>query len=185
MLIFVYLFCVASFNYYLLNFYLKYMPGDVYANSIVSSVSESVAHWVTGCIVYKIGQVNGLFISLFLASLSAALLWLCVGNEWIDPVPVTVLAAKFGVSAAFALLYMGTLYFFPSRFLGRVFGTCNVTSRFVTILAPMVAEAPTPIPELTMVSSCLLAAILTRFLRRPSDMPNVGKAEAGIELAAQ
>ena len=29
LLIFVFLFCAASFNYYLLNFYLKYMPGSI------------------------------------------------------------------------------------------------------------------------------------------------------------
>ena len=63
--------------------------------------------------------------------------------------------------------------------MGRVFGTCNVTARSVTILAPMVAEAPSPIPELTMVVSCTIAAILARLLRKPAAMnkPDVGKAE--------
>ena len=186
-LIFVYLFCAASFNYYLLNFYLKYMPGDLYTNSIVSSLSEAVAHILAGWIVTKVGPVNGLSFALFLATLSAFSLWVCTAKDWLEPVPFTVLAAKFGTGGAFAMLYMSTLQFFPPRFLGRVFGTCNVTARFVTIMAPMIAEAPDPLPELIMIISCLIGAILARFLHKPSstDMPDVARAEKAIELASQ
>lgn len=31
--------CGASFTFYLLNFFIKYMPGDIYINSIVSGFS--------------------------------------------------------------------------------------------------------------------------------------------------
>ena len=178
-----FLFCAASFNYYLLNFYLKYMPGSIYMNSIVSSLSEVVAHWMAGCIVVKLGPVNGLSGANALATLSAVGLWASTAVDWAGPVPVTVLAAKFGTGAAFAMLYMSTLQYFPNRYMGRVFGTCNVTARFVTIMAPMVAEAPSPTPELIMVVSCALAAILTRLLQKPAAMnkPDVGKAERAIE----
>lgn len=183
LLIFVYLFCAASFNYYLLNYYLKYMPGSIYTNSIVSSISETVAHWMAGWIVLKLGSVNGLTGANALATLSAAALWLSTANEMAGPVPYTVLAAKFGTGAAFAMLYMSTLQYFPNRYMGRVFGTCNVTARFVTIMAPMVAELPSPIPEFIMIISCLIAAILTCFLRRPANMnrASLGKAEQAIE----
>lgn len=153
-------------------------------NSIVSSLSESVAHWMAGFIVVKLGSVNGLSGANALAALSAAALWVCTASALDGPVPFTVLAAKFGTGAGFAMLYMSTLQYFPNRYMGRVFGTCNVTARFVTIMAPMVAESASPTPELIMVVSCLLAAILTRFLRKPSFMnkPDVGKAEQAIEM---
>ena len=67
--------------------------------------------------------------------------------------------------------------------MGRVFGTCNVTARAVTILAPMVAEAADPTPELIMVISCVIAAILTKFLRKPDQKANSAKAEKNIEMA--
>ena len=167
----------------MLNFYLKYMPGSIYTNSVVSSVSETVAHWMAGCIVVKLGSVNGLSTANFLTVLSAAGLWASTASAWADPVPFTVLAAKFGTGAAFAMLYMSTLQYFPNRFMGRVFGTCNVTARFVTIMAPMVAELPSPVPELIMVVSCLIAAILARLLKKPASMnkPNIGRAEQAIE----
>lgn len=54
--------------------------------------------------------------------------------------------------------------------MGRVFGTCNVTARLMTVMSPMVAEAPDPTPELVMLASCAIAAILTRFLKRPKEL---------------
>ena len=68
---------------------------------------------------------------------------------------------------------MCTLQFFPSQFLGTVFGVCNVTARSITILSPMVAEADHPIPEVLIIATCLGAAILTRFLRTPNFMNKV------------
>ena len=80
------------------------------------------------------------------------------------------MGAKFGASAAFAMLYMSTISYFPSRFMGIVFGICNVTARAVTILAPMVAEAPVPTPEFSMVASCFVAAILSRFIIKSDEV---------------
>lgn len=97
-----------------------------------------------------------------------------------------MLAAKFGAGAAFALLYMATLHYFPNRFLGRVFGTCNVTARFATIFAPMVAEAADPTPEVTIIVTCFLAAILAKFLRKPKENQaptEPAHTDKGIELA--
>ena len=185
LLIFVFLFSSASFNYYLLNFFLKYVPGDIFTNSIISSVSEAIAHGIAGWIVLKVGPVNGLTFSFFLAAASAAILWYCEASDNLGPVPFSVLAGKFGTGAAFAMLYMSTLHFFPNRFMGRVFGTCNVTARFVTITSSMIAEAPQPTPELIMFVSCLTAGILTRFLRRPRELskPDLGRVEQAIEMA--
>lgn len=65
------------------------------------------------------------------------------------------------------MVYMCTLQYFPSRFLGTVFGVCNVTARAITIMSPMVAEAAQPTPVLTIILTCLGAVIATRFLKVP------------------
>ena len=62
---------------------------------------------------------------------------------------------------------MCSLQYFPSQFLGTVFGICNVTARSVTIMAPMVAEAAQPTPVLTIILTCLGAVVATRFLKVP------------------
>lgn len=109
LLIFVFLFCAASFNYYLLNFFLKYMKGDVFTNSAVSSLAETIAHIIAGFIVLKIGAIRGLCFANSLAAASAALLWIANVYDYTSLVPVSILAGKFGTGAAFCMLYMSTL----------------------------------------------------------------------------
>jgi len=78
---------------------------------------------------------------------------------------------------------MCTLQYFPSHFLGTVFGVCNVTARTITIMSPMVAEAAQPTPVLAIILTCLGAIIGTRFLKVPDfnnkvDEHKVDKAQA-------
>ena len=60
LLIFVYLFTAASTDYYLINFYLKYIPGSVFVNTIVASLSSSIASYLSGTIIMKIGAKKSL-----------------------------------------------------------------------------------------------------------------------------
>ena len=177
-----FLFSTASFDYYLINFYLKYIPGNVFVNSIVSSVSSGVATFLSGSIVIKLGSKNGMCVTYGLAVLAGTLLLTAETGNWISGVPFAVLAAQFGISAAFSMLYMGTLHYFPSSFLGTVFGVCNVTARAITIMSPMVAEVDHPTPELMLILSCLGAVVLTRFLRTPDFMNQVDEAKVDKNL---
>lgn len=103
-------------------------------------------------------------------------------NDWLNVIPFAVLIAQFGISAAFGMLYMGTLEYFPSQFLGTVFGVCNVTARSITILSPMVAEASPPTPTLLLILSCLGAVICSRFLRIPVFQNKVNEAKVDKTL---
>lgn len=42
--IFIIMSITCSFSYYLINFYIKYLPGDIYTNQIVNSISECIAN---------------------------------------------------------------------------------------------------------------------------------------------
>ena len=81
------------------------------------------------------------------------------------------------------MLYMGTLEYFPSQFLGTVFGVCNVTARSITILSPMVAEADPPTPTFLIIASCLIAVICSRFLKTPAfkSKPDEAKVDRALE----
>ena len=170
LLIFVYLFSSASFNYYLINFYMKYIPGNIYTNTIVASLSEATSAMLSGFIVQLLGPRNAITLCNILAGVSTIILWIAEKNDWIEEVPAFILLAKFGVCSFFAMLFMSTLIYFPSRYLGAVFGICNTVARSVTILAPMVAEVDTPIPELSVILTCFIAAILSRFLKMPDSL---------------
>lgn len=43
-LIFIIMAIACSFSYYLINFYIKYLPGDIFLNQIVNSISESISN---------------------------------------------------------------------------------------------------------------------------------------------
>ena len=47
---------VVSFNYYLIYFQIKYMEGDFYINTIVSSLSELTAYAISGLIIDRLGM---------------------------------------------------------------------------------------------------------------------------------
>lgn len=177
------MFSAASFDYYLINFYLKYIPGNVFINTIVSSLSSGVSCYISGVIILKLGSQNGMCITFALCFFSAILLLIAESSKWLNVIPFAVLAAQFGVSSAFGMLYMCTLQYFPSQFLGTVFGVCNVTARSVTIMSPMVAEAAQPTPVLTIILSCLGAVIATRFLKIPAFNNKVDENKVDKALA--
>ena len=56
LLIFVFLFSVASFDFYMINFYLKYIPGNIFINTLVSASSATIASYITGLIILKLGS---------------------------------------------------------------------------------------------------------------------------------
>ena len=154
----------------MINFYLKYIPGNVYVNSIIASLSEAISTLLASFIVTLAGPRNSIALMNTLAGLSTAGLWAAEVNEWLGEVPALILLAKFGACAGFAMLYMSTLVYFPSHYLGAVFGICNTAARAATISAPMVAELPTPIPELSVIILTSVAVTLTRFLKIPDDL---------------
>jgi len=147
---------------------MKYIPGDVFTNTIVSSVAEAVATVISAPLRNALGPRNSLTSMFAVCGIAGVFLWIAEGNEsWVNEIPPIILAAKFGISAAFAFLYMGTSHYFDSRYMGTVFGICNIICRAATITSPMVAEAEFPIPVISLILSCFVATILSRFLREP------------------
>ena len=64
----------ASFDFYLINFYLKYIPGNIFINTIVSSASSSASCYIAGVIIIKMGSRNGMCLAFTLCFLSGVLL---------------------------------------------------------------------------------------------------------------
>ena len=78
LVVLLFLWVASAFDYYLINFQLKYIDGDIYVNTIVSSVSEVTAYIVSGALYDRIGPkisfvvsfVIGIIGSLFYITLS-------------------------------------------------------------------------------------------------------------------
>ena len=130
----------SSFSFYLINFLIKYMPGDIYFNSVVSGMA-AVALLIEGKLQQKLDLRGGLAFSYFQAFVASILL--CFFDKQTDRVffyALVLLLAKSGANLAIGFSYAIHLELFPSHFVITSFGICNFFCRGITIFAPMVAE---------------------------------------------
>jgi MFS family permease len=102
----------ASFNYYMLNYYLKYVPGDIYTNIIVASVSDMFASLISGLISNFIGTKKTIIFSFFMAFVFGLPL-IFIREETIWLIIICVILSKFGINSSFNMCYIITAEYFP------------------------------------------------------------------------
>jgi hypothetical protein len=125
---------VSAFDYFLINFQLKYIEGDIFINTIVSSVSEVCAYLISGALYDKIGPKVS-FIAAYSISIVGSIFYIIFGTANKSLIPVLVLVTKFGVSAGFNLVYLANSLF-PPIYAATTFGFCNVFARLTSVMAP-------------------------------------------------
>jgi len=130
-----FLWVASAFNYYLINFQLKYIDGDIYTNTIVSSVSEVTAYLISGALYEKIGTRVSFIGSFIIAIVGSILLITFDGEKYKDFVPLFVLGSKFGISGSFNVVYLAN-GLFPPLYSSTTFGLCNFFARLASMLAP-------------------------------------------------
>lgn len=134
LLLLLYLWVASAFSYYLINFQLKYIEGDIYTNTIVSSVSEVTAYLISGALYEKIGTRVS-FIGSFIIAVIGSVLLINLGDTHKALIPVMVLGSKFGISASFNVVYLAN-GLFPALYSSTTFGICNFFARLASMLAP-------------------------------------------------
>jgi len=60
---------------------------------------------------------------------------------------------------------MQTPLLFPTHLTATAFGICNIFARMLSILSPLLAEAPEPLPMLVYSGSAIIALIATFFMK--------------------
>jgi Na+/melibiose symporter-like transporter len=128
----------ASFNYYMLTFYMKYVPGDIYVNSTVGAFAEIAGDIVAGILMKWLGFKAAFVIAFIIAGIGG----FCIGFISTSGVGIAffVLWAKFGISFAFNLCYLAIPVLFPVEIASTCFGVVNVFARFISIISPITAE---------------------------------------------
>jgi len=157
----------SSFNIYLLNFVTKYLGGDIFVNSLVTSLSDIPFAIAGGFIFHKFGIRAGFTTSLIIAIIgSLAIIFASNDNPHLVPIMLTF--ARNGIKVCFDICYLGNSLLFPAIFAGTAFGICNVGAKTATILSPLLAEIEAPIPMIVFTSIGIVAIGLTQFIRTPS-----------------
>lgn len=155
----------SSFAYFMIGFYVKYIPGDMFTNVIVSSISELISTFLSGIVATLIGTKITLIGSFILSCLAGlGLIMVDVNNTIL--ITCAVLLTKFGISSAFNLCYLITADYFPLQYTSSVFGACNVIARLMSILSPMIAEIPNPFPMLIFALFCFISTFAGFFLKK-------------------
>jgi hypothetical protein len=170
----------SSFTFYLLNFMIKYMPGDIYFNSIVSGLSAA-AMLTQGLISPKLGAKGSMIFSFTLTTLAS--LVLCFFGEGTTHAVLYALVlclAKSGATLNFGFAYAIHHELFPNFFIITSYGVCNFVCRGLTIFAPIVAEMPDHVvPFIFCVGGSLLGLLSASLLKKKT--PEGG--EGGLKLA--
>ena len=138
---------------------MKNVEGYLVTLTIVSQVAEFCANLAGGVVYDKFGPKMG-FLSMFIISIIGSVL-LFIYHDDLGLIPIFVALAKFGISATFNECYIGFVKLIPAIFVSSVFGLCNFPARFVTVLAPQVAELDYHIVYFSLIIFTILAALIS------------------------
>lgn len=88
------LYMEATFNYYLLTFYLKYFPGSIFVNAGIFALSDLAAYAIAGILIKCVSIPNAFRIALGTA-FTGGMLYLCTSNN-VNLVPIFICLARVG-----------------------------------------------------------------------------------------
>ena len=166
LLIFIYMWIASSFNIYLVTYAMKYIPGNIYHNSLVSAVTDLPLAIIGGIVYHKLGARFTLTAAFILAIVGSVSI-LIAGNSHPDLVPIMLSFARGGVKVTFDVCYLANSTIFPAIFAGTAFGICNIGAKVATILSPMLAEVEAPTPMIVFTATATVAIVLSQFIRTP------------------
>lgn len=148
----------AFFSYYMLGFYVKYIPGDVFTNVVLSSVAEGSACCLAGLIANMIGTKITLLCA-FMTAGTFGMALIFIPAESTTLITVCLIIAKLGASSSLNQCFLVTSEFFPVAHSSTAFSACNMLARVTTILSAMIAELPQPYPMMIFAFLCFLSTL--------------------------
>lgn len=160
LMLMIYIWIASSFDMYLITFQMKYLPGSIFVNTLVSSGFDIPISICAGFLYAKIGVKYTLPI-FYTISLLGGIALVLVGDAEGYPSfvpPLLVMTARLGVKVALDLCYLANSTIFPAIFAGTAFGLCNLGAKLFTIMSPLLAEADKPLPMIVF-SVILVGAI--------------------------
>ena len=154
---------------------MKYIGGNIYLNRTMKGSATGLAI-LFGLVVEKCFNARIAFSCSFLLTVLGGIPLFFFNAE--DPANTIIVmgcvaVSTFGLLSAFMLVYLINPLVFPAVFCSSSLGTSNISARMMTILAPLLAEWPKPLP---MLIYCILASVgffLTFFIRIPDDMESI------------
>lgn len=168
LLLMIYIWIAATFCFYLISFQMKYLPGNIFLSTIVSSVAD-VPMSVVGGLLYNRFGVNKTMPLFFSIALVGSLSLIFFGGLSNISDSLMIMLTKVGIATPLFLCYLTNSSLFPSIYAGTAFGVCNLGAKIVAIFAPMVAELDKPIPMSLFAGVVSVAIVASSMIRTHPD----------------
>ena len=164
----------SAFNYYLIGYYVKYFPGDVFDNFMMMTIAEVIAPIVLFMVQGR--YVTKIVLRYLLAGASFTSLIYIINQHYgtVDAVPYIILGIRVFVKAAYSLSYYANGKLFPILVKTTIFSLTNAVGRPLSALSSLVTEYTQNPGEIILFTSLAAMTISALF-------PNSDDTEQEIE----
>ena len=158
---------VSQLCFYLISYYMKYIPGSIYTNVLVSQTAEIIAALTIAFLSSFLSPKANLFFSFLISAIGGLLLSLSgMGNTNQLVTSSLILVTKAAIAISSNITYVATTIYFPIRYSSTVFGICIFVSRFFTISSSIIAEMRGLYPLVIFTALTLLSALTSLLLKQ-------------------
>jgi hypothetical protein len=164
----------SSFNYYLIGYYVKYFPGDVFVNFLMMTVAEVISPLV---LYFTQRRIVTKYAARYLLFGAAVMAMLYIINEHIGTdywIPFLILGIRIFVKAIYSLGYYANGKLFPILVKTTIFSLTNGIGRPFSALSTMVTEYTKSPGEIILITSLIFMSVTTL-------LPNSDDTEQEIE----
>lgn len=158
---------VSSVDFYMIN-YLVNTFDEVYLCALAVSFSDFLAEALSA-VIYPRLRARWSYFSYFSFSTVGGAIVLAYGLEHQDnwSFIVLIIIAKFGISSAINVVYIGHNDMFPPLFASAALGYCQMLARLFTSFSTLFAQLEEPVPMWIFTASAAVAAVLSLGLKPP------------------
>ena len=156
------LWSMCSFNFYMLTFFMKYFPGNIFENSLCFAFSDLIAFTLSGLVIRYTTVVRGYKLAFLISSIGGVL-YILFSNMPVL-IPVFLCLSRMGVTMAFNMGYISVPRLFPVKFQSTVYAIVNLFAHIIACFAPLVAEIPPPVPFIAYLSAIAISLFATQAL---------------------
>ena len=108
------LWSMCSFNFYMLTFFMKYFPGNIFENSLCFAVSDLLAFTLSGLVIKYTSVPRGYRLAFLISSCGGGLYILF--KSVTSLIPIFLCLSRIGVTMAFNMGYISVPRLFPIKF---------------------------------------------------------------------
>ena len=131
----------------MMGLYMKYATGDIYINTLLTSISEIIAY-LSAVVLLK-------FVGLKRSFTIYSCMSIVFGIPLLFDIPIwmataSLILTRFGAQAIFPCVhYLGNSDIFSPLFVPFLYAVGNFSAKALTIFAPQIVELPRPIPMIS------------------------------------